>query len=58
MEHPFIKNFAYAKLVGRVTSPYARQRGDLIILLKGANGDFKKMFIDKLEKDKSMVNFH
>ncbi len=37
MEHPFIKEFASVVLADSVTNPYARERGDLILVLKHAN---------------------
>jgi|SRR5579862_5103607 len=57
MEHPFIKNFVAAELTDSVTSPYARERGSLIIVLKKGNADFKKMIIEKLAKDKAKVKW-
>lgn len=57
MEHPFIKDFASAILNDSVTTPYARERGDLIITLKGANDAFNKMFKEKIEKDKAQFNY-
>lgn len=52
MEHPFIKDFSAAILSDSVTTPYARERGDLIITLKGANDAFNQMFKEKLKKTK------
>ena len=57
MEHPFIKDFSAAILNDSVTTPYARERGDLIITLKGANDAFNKMFKEKIEKDKAQFNY-
>lgn len=56
MEHAFIKNFKSAVLSDSVTSIYARERGSLIIILKGADETFKKFFLEKIEKDKAKVN--
>jgi len=53
MEHPFIKDFSSAVLNDSITTPYARERGDLIITLKGANDAFNKMFREKIAKDKA-----
>lgn len=53
MQHPFIKNFSSAVLSDSVTNIYARERGSLIILLKGANESFNQMFKEKIEKDKA-----
>ncbi len=52
MEYPFIKEFASATLFDSVTSKYARERGDLIIVLKGANDEFRKFFRQKSRKIK------
>ncbi|MEP6750025.1 MAG: glycosyltransferase family 39 protein [Bacteroidota bacterium] len=57
MQHPFIKNFITAVLMDSVTSKYAREKGDLIIVLKGADTTFKKFMIEKLEKDKAKVKW-
>jgi hypothetical protein len=52
MEHPFIHDFRQAILVDSITNPYARERGSLIILLKGPDSAFRKMFVEKIERDK------
>ncbi len=57
MQHPFIKNFSSAKLCDSVTNIYAREQGSLIILLKGANADFNKMFQEKIAKDKAEFKY-
>jgi len=57
MQHPFIKDFSKATLSDSVTNIYAREQGSLIILLKGANEDFNKMFKQKLEKDKAAFKY-
>lgn len=51
MERPFVKDFASAVVVDSVTNIYARERGSLIILFKGANAAMNKMFTDKIEAD-------
>ncbi|MFI5186727.1 MAG: glycosyltransferase family 39 protein [Chitinophagales bacterium] len=53
MQHDFIKNFSTAVLTDSITTPMAREHGDLIILLKGANNAFNQMFKEKIEKDKA-----
>lgn len=53
MQHPFIKDFSSAVLNDSIVTPYAREKGDLIITLKNGNDDFKKMFKEKIEKDKA-----
>jgi len=49
MQKPFVKQFAYAKLTDSITTPYARERGDLVILLKGADANFNQFFKEKIE---------
>jgi hypothetical protein len=56
MEHAFIKEFSSARLYDSITSPYARERGDLVIVLKGASDQFNKFFHEKIEKKKSELN--
>jgi hypothetical protein len=51
MQYPFIKDFVSAKLIDSVENNYAREKGSLIILLKGANENFNKMFQKKIEDD-------
>lgn len=53
MQHGFVKNFSSAVVTDSITTPYAREHGDLIILLKGANDAFNQMFKEKIEKDKA-----
>lgn len=53
MQHDFIKDFQFAAVIDSITTPLARERGDLIILLKGANDKFNQMFKEKIEKDKA-----
>ena len=55
MQHDFIKDFKSALLVDSVTNPYAREKGSLIILLKGADDRFNDMFRRKIEDDKKRV---
>ncbi|MEO8414071.1 MAG: glycosyltransferase family 39 protein [Ginsengibacter sp.] len=51
MQHPFVKNFKSAVVIDSVTNPYARERGSLIILFKGANDAMNKMFKEKIDDD-------
>lgn len=53
MQYPFIKDFQSALLFDSITTPYARERGDLIILLKGMNEKMRQFFKEKLKKDKA-----
>ncbi len=51
MSKPFIKDFSSAILNDSITTPYARERGNLIITLKGANNAFNQMFKQKIKAD-------
>jgi dolichyl-phosphate-mannose-protein mannosyltransferase len=53
MQHDFVKDFSSAVVTDSITAPLAREHGDLIILLKGANDAFNQMFKEKIEKDKA-----
>jgi Dolichyl-phosphate-mannose-protein mannosyltransferase len=57
MQHAFIKNFKSAVLMDSVTNSYAREKGSLIIVLKGPDEKFKKFLIEKIEKDKAKVKW-
>jgi len=57
MEHAFIKNFKTAVLFDSVTSFYSKERGSLIIILKGPDPVFKKFFTEKIEKEKADVKW-
>ena len=52
MHHDFIRDFSSALVYDSITNPYAVERGDLIILLKGADDRFRKMFEEKILRDK------
>lgn len=54
MSHPFIKECQEAILVDSVTNPYAKEKGSLIILLKGVNDQFKKMVKMKIERERAV----
>ena len=58
MEHAFVREFSSAVLYDSVTNPFARERGDLILVLKGANENFNKMFKEKIAKKKAEWNDH
>jgi len=53
MQHPFLKDFSSAVLYDSVTNVFARERGSLIIILKGANEKMREMFRQKIEADKN-----
>ncbi|HET9824434.1 MAG TPA: glycosyltransferase family 39 protein [Chitinophagaceae bacterium] len=55
MQHDFIKDFSYAVVTDSVTAPMAREHGDLIVLLKGANDNFNQFFKRKIEEDKAAL---
>jgi hypothetical protein len=49
MQKPFVKEFASATLCGSITTPYAREHGSQVIMLKGANEKFNQFFKDKID---------
>ncbi|MEP7317140.1 MAG: glycosyltransferase family 39 protein [Panacibacter sp.] len=53
MQHDFIKDFTSAVLNDSVANPYARERGSLILTLKGANEKFNNFFKQKIAEDKA-----
>jgi len=57
MQHGFIKDFTYAAVSDSVTNTYARERGSLIITLKGGNDSFNKMFKEKIAEDKAAFKY-
>ena len=48
MQHPFIKLFKSATVTDSVTNIYARERGSLVIVFKGANDSMNNMFQQKI----------
>jgi hypothetical protein len=58
MQHAFIKEFEHAVVYGRVNNEYARENGTQIILLRGANDNFRKFFQDKLKADRLKTRVH
>jgi hypothetical protein len=52
MQHDFLKDFSSVILYDSVTNIYAREKGSLIIIMKGANEKFNQMFREKIKKDK------
>lgn len=56
MEHDFIKDFSSVTLVDSVTTKYARERGDLIIMMKGMNDKMRNMFKEKIRKKKAKTS--
>ncbi|HTL06968.1 MAG TPA: glycosyltransferase family 39 protein [Chitinophagaceae bacterium] len=57
MEHDFIKNFTSATLFDSVSNSYAREKGSLIIILKGADEHFKEFFRKKMADEKAKVKW-
>jgi hypothetical protein len=51
MQHPFVKDFKSAVVVDSVSNPFARERGGLIILFKGANENFNKFFQQQIAEE-------
>jgi Dolichyl-phosphate-mannose-protein mannosyltransferase len=58
MDHKFVKEFSSAQLIDSISNPYARERGDLVIVLKGANQLFNRYFREKITKKKAELNEH
>ena len=53
LKDDYIKDFKQAYFSDSVTSFYARERGDRIMIAKGANAAFNTYFMDKIKKDKA-----
>jgi hypothetical protein len=52
MEHDFLRNFKEVVLFDSITTPYSRERGSLILLLKGMNEQMRQDFKLKIQKAK------
>ncbi len=52
MEHDFLKNFKEVILTDSITTTYSRERGSLILLLKGMNEKMREDFKLKIQKAK------
>jgi hypothetical protein len=52
MQHDFLKDFSSVILSDSITNPYAREKGSLIIIMKGANEKLNQMFKEKIETNK------
>jgi hypothetical protein len=57
MQHPFIKDFSSAVLSDSITNKYAREKGSLILILKGANEEMNQMFSEKIKQDKGKFKY-
>jgi Dolichyl-phosphate-mannose-protein mannosyltransferase len=55
MQHDFIKDFKSAELSDSITNAFAREKGSLIIILKGGNEKFNQMFRQKILDDKEAL---
>lgn len=55
LKKDYIKDFHEAYFSDSVTNVYARERGDRILVAKGANDDFKTFFMEKIKKDKEKM---
>ena len=49
MQHPFLKDFTTVILSDSITDKYAREKGSLILILKGANDKMNDMFNQKIK---------
>jgi hypothetical protein len=52
MEHAFIKEFREVRLIGRIETPYALEKGSLVILFKGPSAAFRKAFKEKIDRER------
>jgi hypothetical protein len=52
MQHSFLKDFSSVTLSDSITQKYAREKGSLIIILKGANEKMNQMFREKIKHDR------
>ncbi|HZW71760.1 MAG TPA: hypothetical protein VFF57_12850, partial [Hanamia sp.] len=52
MQRPFLKDFTTAILSDSITDNYAREKGSLILILKGANNKFNELFSQKIKSAK------
>ncbi|MBV7532453.1 glycosyltransferase family 39 protein [Chitinophaga sp. sic0106] len=52
MQHAFMKEFKAVHLADSVNSPYSREHGTLIILMKGPSEAFREAFRDKINRGK------
>jgi 4-amino-4-deoxy-L-arabinose transferase-like glycosyltransferase len=52
MQHDFLKDFSSVILYDSVTNIYSREKGSLIIIMKGANEKLNQMFQQKIKMDK------
>lgn len=55
LKKSYIKDFREAYFTDSVTNEFARERGDRIMVAKGANEEFKTFFMDKIKKDKEKL---
>jgi hypothetical protein len=49
MQRPFLKDFTTVILSDSITDKYAREKGSLILILKGANDKMNDMFNQKIK---------
>lgn len=50
MEHEFVREFQTAQVIDSISNPYAREKGSLIILFKGANAQFNEYLRQQLDR--------
>lgn len=55
LQHDYIKFFQSAQFTDSVTNPYARERGDYIMLATGADERFTHFFNQKIAEDKAAM---
>ncbi len=55
LKKEYLKSFQQVYFSDSVTNVYARERGDKIMVAKGANNDLTTFFMDKIRKDKEKM---
>jgi 4-amino-4-deoxy-L-arabinose transferase-like glycosyltransferase len=58
MQHDFVKEFRSAQVIDSITNPYAREKGSLIILFKGASEKFNQYLQQQLDRKLAKLKNH
>ena len=58
MQHDFVKEFQSAQAIDSITNPYAREKGSLIILFKGASEKFNQYLQQQLNRKVATLKNH
>lgn len=57
LHHDFTKNFRSKAIADSIQTKFARERGDIICVFKGANDAFKDFFKKKIAADKKEIDY-